>query len=100
MGDFPLMTDNGTFIINGAERVIVSQLVRSPGIYYSMKFDRTGKKLFSNTVIPNRGAWLEYETDSNDILSVRIDRTRKLPLTVLVRALGYGTDYGNNSTSW
>jgi DNA-directed RNA polymerase subunit beta len=92
MGDFPLMTDNGTFIINGAERVIVSQLVRSPGIYYSMKFDRTGKKLFSTTVIPNRGAWLEYETDSNDILSVRIDRTRKLPITVLLRALGYGTD--------
>ena len=92
MGDFPLMTDNGTFIINGAERVIVSQLVRSPGIYYSMEFDRTGKKLFSSTVIPNRGAWLEYETDSNDILSVRIDRTRKLPITVLLRALGYGTD--------
>lgn len=92
MGDFPLMTDNGTFIINGAERVIVSQLVRSPGIYYSMKFDRTGKKLYSSTVIPNRGAWLEYETDSNDILSVRIDRTRKLPITVLLRALGYGTD--------
>ncbi|MCX7921182.1 MAG: DNA-directed RNA polymerase subunit beta [Clostridia bacterium] len=93
MGDFPLMTDNGTFIINGAERVIVSQLVRSPGIYYSMKFDKIGKKLFSNTVIPNRGAWLEYETDSNDILSVRIDRTRKLPITVLLRALGYGTDF-------
>lgn len=93
MGDFPLMTDTGTFIINGAERVIVSQLVRSPGIYYSMKFDRVGKKLYSNTVIPNRGAWLEYETDSNDILSVRIDRTRKLPLTVLLRALGYGTDF-------
>ena len=93
MGDFPLMTDTGTFIINGAERVIVSQLVRSPGIYYSMKFDKVGKKLYSNTVIPNRGAWLEYETDSNDILSVRIDRTRKLPLTVLLRALGYGTDY-------
>ncbi len=92
MGDFPLMTDNGTFVINGAERVIVSQLVRSPGVYYSMKFDRTGKKLFSNTVIPNRGAWLEYESDSNDVLSVRIDRTRKLPLTVIVRALGYGTD--------
>ncbi len=92
MGDFPLMTDNGTFIINGAERVIVSQLVRSPGIYYSMEFDKTGKKLFSNTVIPNRGAWLEYETDSNDILSVRIDRTRKLPITVLLRALGFGTD--------
>ena len=92
MGDFPLMTDNGTFIINGAERVIVSQLVRSPGIYYSMKFDKTGKELYSNTVIPNRGAWLEYETDSNDVMSVRIDRTRKLPITVLLRALGYGTD--------
>ncbi|HHV30268.1 DNA-directed RNA polymerase subunit beta [Acetivibrio mesophilus] len=92
MGDFPLMTETGTFIINGAERVIVSQLVRSPGIYYAMKFDKTGKQLYSNTVIPNRGAWLEYETDSNDVLSVRIDRTRKLPLTVLVRALGYGTD--------
>ncbi|MCX7842031.1 MAG: DNA-directed RNA polymerase subunit beta [Clostridia bacterium] len=93
MGDFPLMTDNGTFIINGAERVIVSQLVRSPGIYYTMKFDKTGKKLFSNTVIPNRGAWLEYETDSNDVMYVRIDRTRKLPITVLIRALGYGTDF-------
>jgi DNA-directed RNA polymerase subunit beta len=92
MGDFPLMTENGTFIINGAERVIVSQLVRSPGIYYSSKLDKTGKPLFSATVIPNRGAWLEYETDSNDIVYVRIDRTRKLPLTVLVRALGYGTD--------
>jgi DNA-directed RNA polymerase subunit beta len=92
MGDFPLMTDNGTFVINGAERVIVSQLVRSPGIYYDMEFDKTGKKLYSNTVIPNRGAWLEYETDSNDILYVRIDRTRKLPLTVLIRALGFGTD--------
>jgi DNA-directed RNA polymerase subunit beta len=92
MGDFPLMTDTGTFIINGAERVIVSQLVRSPGVYYSMKYDKTGKELFSTTVIPNRGAWLEYETDSNDIMSVRIDRTRKLPVTVLLRALGYGTD--------
>ncbi|HHW00686.1 MAG TPA: DNA-directed RNA polymerase subunit beta [Clostridiaceae bacterium] len=92
MGDFPLMTENGTFIINGAERVIVSQLVRSPGIYYAMKIDKTGKKLYSNTVIPNRGAWLEYETDSNDVISVRIDRTRKLPITVLIRALGYGTD--------
>jgi len=92
MGDFPLMTENGTFIINGAERVIVSQLVRSPGIYYSMKIDKTGKKLFSNTIIPNRGAWLEYETDSNDVIYVRIDRTRKLPITVLIRALGYGTD--------
>lgn len=92
MGDFPLMTDNGTFVINGAERVIVSQLVRSPGIYYSSKLDRTGKELFAATVIPNRGAWLEYETDSNDVMSVRIDRTRKLPITVLLRALGYGTD--------
>ncbi|HHW47509.1 MAG TPA: DNA-directed RNA polymerase subunit beta, partial [Clostridiaceae bacterium] len=93
MGDFPLMTENGTFIINGAERVIVSQLVRSPGIYYAVKIDKTGKKLFSSTVIPNRGAWLEYETDSNDVIYVRIDRTRKLPITVLVRALGYGTDF-------
>ena len=92
MGDFPLMTDNGTFVINGAERVIVSQLVRSPGIYFSTKVDRTGKQLFSTTVIPNRGAWLEYETDSNDVMSVRIDRTRKLPITVLLRALGWGTD--------
>lgn len=92
MGDFPLMTDNGTFVINGAERVIVSQLVRSPGIYFSSKLDKTGKQLFSTTVIPNRGAWLEYETDSNDVMSVRIDRTRKLPITVLLRALGYGTD--------
>jgi len=92
MGDFPLMTENGTFIINGAERVIVSQLVRSPGIYYSGKIDKSGKKLYSATVIPNRGAWLEYETDSNDVMYVRIDRTRKLPITVLVRALGYGTD--------
>jgi DNA-directed RNA polymerase subunit beta len=92
MGDFPLMTDNGTFVINGAERVIVSQLVRSPGMYYSKKLDKTGKQLFSATVIPNRGAWLEYETDSNDVMYVRIDRTRKLPITVLLRALGYGTD--------
>lgn len=92
MGDFPLMTDKGTFIINGAERVIVSQLVRSPGIYYAMEVDKTGKKLFSCTVIPNRGAWLEYETDSNDIMHVRIDRTRKVPLTVLLRAIGCGTD--------
>lgn len=92
MGDFPLMTPKGTFIINGAERVIVSQLVRSPGIYYAEEMDRTGKKLFSATVIPNRGAWLEYETDSNDIIYVRVDRTRKLPVTVLVRALGYGSD--------
>jgi DNA-directed RNA polymerase subunit beta len=92
MGDFPLMTNNGTFIINGAERVIVSQLVRSPGIYYASKYDKVGKELYSATVIPNRGAWLEYETDSNDVISVKIDRTRKLPVTVLVRALGYGTD--------
>ncbi|MGE5472963.1 MAG: DNA-directed RNA polymerase subunit beta [Ignavibacteriales bacterium] len=92
MGDFPLMTEQGTFIINGAERVIVSQLVRSPGIYYSSEFDKSGKKLFSSTVIPNRGAWLEYETDSNDIFSVRVDRTRKLPVTVLLRALGYSSD--------
>mgnify|MGYP001027785444 CR=1 FL=1 len=92
MGDFPLMTEQGTFIINGAERAIVSQLVRSPGIYYTMQHDKTGKELFSNTVIPNRGAWLEYETDSNDVVSVRIDRTRKIPVTVLLRALGLSTD--------
>ncbi|SCZ09658.1 DNA-directed RNA polymerase subunit beta [Alkaliphilus peptidifermentans] len=92
MGDFPLMTETGTFIINGAERVIVSQLVRSPGVYYNREIDKTGKHLFSATVIPNRGAWLEYETDSNDVVSVRIDRTRKQPVTVLLRALGYGTD--------
>jgi len=92
MGDFPLMTEKGTFIINGAERVIVSQLVRSPGPYYAVQIDKTGKRLFSTTVIPNRGAWLEYETDSNKIISVRIDRTRKLPFTVFVRALGYGSD--------
>ncbi len=92
MGDFPLMTDSGTFIINGAERVIVSQLVRSPGAYYSYKFDRAGKKLYSATVIPNRGAWLEYETDSNDIFSVKVDKTRKMPITVLLRSLGLATD--------
>ena len=92
MGDFPLMTDTGTFIINGAERVIVSQLVRSPGIYYASEFDKVGKKLLSSTVIPNRGAWLEYETDSNDVFSVRVDRTRKVPVTVLIRALGVSTD--------
>ncbi len=92
LGDFPLMTEQGTFIINGAERVIVSQLVRAPGIYYAMQYDKTGKPLFSNTVIPNRGAWLEYETDSNDVVSVRIDRTRKIPVTVFLRALGLGTD--------
>ncbi|MDD3335341.1 MAG: DNA-directed RNA polymerase subunit beta [Eubacteriales bacterium] len=92
MGDFPLMTEHGTFIINGAERVIVSQLVRSPGVYYEKQIDKTGKHLFSTTVIPNRGAWLEYETDSNDVLWVRIDRARKLPLTLILRALGFGTD--------
>ena len=92
MGDFPLMTEQGTFIINGAERVIVSQLVRSPGVYYSNTVDKSGKKLFSSTVIPNRGAWLEYETDSNDVIYVRIDKTRKLPITILARAMGYGSD--------
>ena len=92
MGDFPLMTPSGTFIINGAERVIVSQLVRSPGVYYKMEYDKTGKKLFSNTVIPNRGAWLEYENDVNDVFYVRIDKNRKIPITVFIRALGLGTD--------
>ena len=92
MGDLPLMTDTGTFVINGAERVIVSQLVRSPGIYYGIAHDKIGKKLYSATVIPNRGAWLEYETDSNDIFNVRVDRTRKVPITVLIRALGIGTN--------
>ena len=91
MGDLPLMTETGTFVINGAERVIVSQLVRSPGIYYAISHDKIGKRLFSSTVIPNRGAWLEYETDSNDIFYVRVDRTRKVPVTVLIRALGVGT---------
>ncbi len=92
MGDLPLMTETGTFVINGAERIIVSQLVRSPGIYYAIDHDKLGKRLFSSTVIPNRGAWLEYETDSNDIFYVRVDRTRKVPITVLVRALGWGTN--------
>ena len=93
MGDFPLMTDRGTFVINGAERVIVSQLVRSPGVYYALDRDmKTGKKMISSTVIPNRGAWLEYETDTNDVIYVRVDRTRKQPVTVLLRALGIGTD--------
>ena len=92
MGDFPLMTEHGTFIINGAERVIVSQLVRSPGAYFDVQIDKAGKRLYSAQIIPNRGAWLEYETDSNDVLWVRIDRARKLPITVLLRALGYGTD--------
>ena len=92
MGDLPLMTDTGSFVINGAERVIVSQLVRSPGIYYGIGHDKAGKELFTCTVIPNRGAWLEYETDSNDVFYVRVDRTRKVPVTVLIRALGYGTN--------
>jgi DNA-directed RNA polymerase subunit beta len=92
MGDFPLMTETGTFVINGAERVIVSQLVRSPSVYFSGKVDKNGKKGFSATVIPNRGAWLEYETDAKDVVYVRIDRTRKLPVTVLLRALGFGSD--------
>ena len=92
MGEFPIMTDSGTFIINGAERVVISQLVRSPGVYFKMEYDKTGKELFSSTIIPNRGAWLEYETDSNDILYVRIDKNRKIPLTTFIRALGLGTD--------
>ncbi len=92
MGDFPLMTESGTFIINGAERVVVSQLVRSPGVYYKMEYDKTGKELFSSTVIPNRGAWLEYENDANDVFYVRIDKNRKIPVTVFIRALGLGTD--------
>ncbi|MBQ8970726.1 MAG: DNA-directed RNA polymerase subunit beta, partial [Lachnospiraceae bacterium] len=92
MGDLPLMTATGTFVINGAERVIVSQLVRSPGIYYAISRDKFGKKLFSSTVIPNRGAWLEYETDSNDVFFVRVDRTRKVPVTVLIRSLGIGSN--------
>ncbi len=93
MGDFPLMTDSGTFVINGAERVIVSQLVRSPGVYYAFEKDKTGKDLFNTTVIPNRGAWLEYEMDSNDVVYVRIDKNRKIPITTFIRALGEeGTD--------
>ncbi|MEG1178607.1 MAG: DNA-directed RNA polymerase subunit beta, partial [Hydrogenoanaerobacterium sp.] len=100
MGDFPLMTESGTFVINGAERVIVSQLVRSPGVYYGMNYDKTGKKLFSSTVIPNRGAWLEYETDSNDIFYVRIDKNRKIPVTVFIRAmLKLDDDKINGSTN-
>ena len=103
MGDFPLMTDNGTFVINGAERVIVSQIVRSPGVYYAMNMDKSGKKLFTATVIPYRGAWLEYETDINDVFYVHIDKNRKVPVTVLIRALGCGSDdeiremFGNNT---
>ena len=92
MGDFPMMTDSGTFIINGAERVIVSQIVRSPGIYYEAAEDKSGKSLFSATVIPYRGAWLEYETDSSDVFYVRIDKNRKLPITVLLRAFGLATN--------
>ena len=92
MGDFPLMTEKGTFIYNGAERVVVTQLVRSPGPYYDVTFDKSNNKLFSTTIIPNRGAWLEYETDSNDVFSVRVDRTRKVPVTVLIRSLGVGTN--------
>ena len=92
MGEFPLMTDSGTFVINGAERVIVSQLVRSPGVYYKMEHDKTGKELYSSTVIPNRGAWLEYENDVNDVFYVRIDKNRKIPITVFLRALGLGTN--------
>ena len=92
MGDFPLMTPSGTFVINGAERVIVSQLVRSPGVYFKMDYDRSGKELFSSTIIPNRGAWLEYENDVNDVFYVRIDKNRKIPITVLIRCLGLGTD--------
>jgi DNA-directed RNA polymerase subunit beta len=92
MGDFPLMTDTGTFVINGAERVIVSQLVRSPSVYFNEKLDKNGRTNYDATIIPNRGAWLEYETDAKDVVYVRIDRTRKLPLTVLLRALGFSTD--------
>src|SRR5690625_2831102 len=92
MGDFPLMTDTGTFIINGAERVIVSQLVRSPSVYYNEKPEKSGRRGLMATVIPNRGAWLEFETDARDVVYVRIDRTRKLPITVLIRALGFSTD--------
>ena len=92
MGDFPLMTEKGTFIYNGAERVIVTQLVRSPGPYYSVETDKSGKQLYSSQIIPNRGAWLEYETDSNEIISVRVDRTRKQPLTTFLRAMGIGSD--------
>ena len=92
MGDFPIMTESGTFIINGAERAIVSQLVRSPGVYYDMSHDKTGKELYTNTVIPNRGAWLEYETDVNDIFYVRIDKNRKIYITTFIRALGLSSN--------
>ena len=93
IGDFPLMTETGTFIINGAERVIVSQLVRSPGVYFGMSYDKTGKKLFTSTIIPNRGAWIEYETDVNDNIYVRIDKNRKLPVTTFIRALGLQSNF-------
>ena len=92
MGDFPIMTESGTFVINGAERVIVSQLVRSPGVYFDMTHDTLGKELYASTVIPNRGAWLEYETDSSDVFYVRIDKNRKIPVTVLARAMGLSSD--------
>ncbi len=92
MGDFPLMTESGTFVINGAERAIVSQLVRSPGVYYGMNYDKTGKKLFTTTVIPNRGAWLEYETDQNDLFYVRIDKNRKIYITTFIRSLGLSSN--------
>lgn len=92
MGEFPIMTDSGTFVINGAERVIVSQLVRSPGVYFDMTHDKTGIELFSSTINPNRGAWLEYETDINDVYYVRIDKNRKIFITTFIRALGLGTD--------
>ena len=92
LGDFPLMTESGTFVINGAERVVVSQLVRSPGCYYASDYDKTGKKVFTSTVMPIRGAWIEYETDANDVFYVRVDRTRKLPVTSLLRAIGLITD--------
>ena len=92
MGDFPIMTDKGTFVINGAERVVVSQIVRSPGMYYDSALDKTGKKIYTATVIPYRGAWLEYETDASDVFYVRIDKNRKLPVTILIRALGIETE--------
>ncbi|MDD4745413.1 MAG: DNA-directed RNA polymerase subunit beta, partial [Eubacteriales bacterium] len=92
IGEFPIMTENGTFIINGAERVIISQLVRSPGAYFDIALDKTDKELYSSQIIPNRGAWLEYETDSNDLIWVRVDRTRKFHLTILLRSLGFGTN--------
>ena len=98
IGDFPLMTESGTFVINGAERVVVSQLVRSPGVYYDVEVDKSGRKLYSSTIIPNRGAWLEYETDQNEILYVRIDKTRKIPVSTLVRAFGIFTETAMTNT--